>query len=141
MAQNEKIPELEAYFSALIVNDIEQSLDWYSGILGFEIHNKTVDKDRGFKLANLKRENNSLELIELDAAQDPKKAIPNYHKKTRLVGIFKFGYKTSHFDSWISHLQKNKVKWQGQVVTDPVSGKRMLIILDPDGNRVQLFEN
>jgi len=35
---------------------------------------------------------------------------------------------------------ESKVDFNGGVVEDPVSGKKMVIILDPDGNRIQLFE-
>ena len=55
-------------------------------------------------------------------------------------GFFKFGMKIPDFDQWISHLTDAKAEMHGEVVIDPVSEKRMLIIKDPDGNRIQLFE-
>ena len=44
------------------------------------------------------------------------------------------------FDDWVDTLKHAKVEFYGDVVTDELSGKRMLLIKDPDGNRIQLFE-
>lgn len=94
----------------------------------------------GFRNANLKRDNHALELIELQTALAPEEAISEFGPKTRLHGLFKIGFQVSDFDQWLNHLETMEVNQHGQVVKDPVSGKRMLIILDPDGNRIQLFE-
>ncbi len=44
------------------------------------------------------------------------------------------------FEKWIDHLTNEKVDFYGSVVTDDTTGKRMVIITDPDGNRIQIFE-
>lgn len=60
--------------------------------------------------------------------------------KTRLQGFFKFGLQVAQFDDWMTHLEKAGVTFHGRVVNDPVSGKRTVLIKDPDGNRIQFFE-
>lgn len=94
----------------------------------------------GFKQANLKRGNSQIELIELKSAISTKDVVPNFTNKTRLQGIFKIGFSITDFDEWMDHLQSKELVAPGNIVEDPVSGKRMIIIRDPDGNRVQLFE-
>ena len=94
----------------------------------------------GFEQTNLTNGAMNLELIQLQSAVSPNEAIPNYSAKTRLQGIFKIGLQVQQFDKWMAHLQKLEVRFHGGVVTDPISAKRMVIILDPDGNRIQLFE-
>lgn len=139
-AQTNSKQNLEAYFSSVIVNDIETSINWYSNVLGFEVLNKTESKERGFKQSNLKREGILIELIELDNAMNPKKTIPNYNNRTRIIGFFKIGFLVLDFNKWIEHLTNEKVNFYGNIVTDEITGKKMIIITDPDGNRIQIFE-
>jgi catechol 2,3-dioxygenase-like lactoylglutathione lyase family enzyme len=140
-AQNESLPELEVYFSAIIVNNLDTSINWYANVLAFEVLDKTESKERGLRQANLKMGKSLLELIELNAAVSLKDVAPNYNSKTRVKGFFKFGFLTADFDKWINHLKQAKANFYGDVVNDNLTGKRMVIIKDPDGNRIQIFEN
>jgi catechol 2,3-dioxygenase-like lactoylglutathione lyase family enzyme len=138
--QRESLPNPEAYFSAIIVNDIESSITWYSNNFGFKVLNKIVSEEKGFKQASLKCGNILIELIELKSSLSPKNILENHPKKTKIDGFFKFGFLVSEFDKWVAYLKKSKVEFHGSVVTDGLSGKKMLLIKDPDGNRIQLFE-
>ncbi|NNK11095.1 MAG: VOC family protein [Flavobacteriaceae bacterium] len=140
-AQKRNLPEIEAHFFALIVKDMDASISWYSENLGFEIINLNEYPKAGFKQANLKRGNNRIELIELKSALSPDTAIPDYDGKTRLIGFFKMGFSVSNFDVFIEHLNENKVKFHGTIVVNEETKKRMVIVKDPDENRIQLFEN
>jgi len=140
LAQQNDITEVSACFSALIVTDMDSSIQWYSSMLGFELASSSTSEELGFKQSNLNNGNTRLELIELNAALLPQEAIPDYNTKTRLVGIFKIGFVVPEFERLIAHLQKRKAVFHGNIVKDQESGKRMVIIKDPDGNRIQLFE-
>ena len=140
-SQQDSIPELEANFSAFIVKDIDSSSHWYSKMLGFQVIDKKEFPEMGFKQSNLKRGNAFIELIELKSALLPKKAIPDYSAKTRLIGIFKIGFLVSEFDKLIDYLRQNKATFHGNIVVNKLTGKRMVIIKDPDENRIQIFEN
>ena len=139
-SQSDALPELASSFTALIVENIDSSVAWYERNLGFELYKININEERGFAQANLERSGSRLELIEIKGSpsiKDIQIIIPDVN---RLQGIFKFGFDVEGFDHWISHLQSSGVQFSGDVVNDPVSDKRMVIILDPDGNRVQLFE-
>lgn len=140
-SQQKVLPKLEAHFSALIVNDMDTSIAWYSEMLGFEIIDKREYPESGFKQANLKRDNAIIEIIQLNSAFSAKDVIPDYNSKTRLIGFFKIGFLISDFDEFMTHLAKKNVEYHGKVVLDNDSGKRMVIVKDPDDNRIQLFEN
>ena len=140
-AQTESTQDLKGSFSAIIVSDINTSIDWYSSVLGLEMLHKTASKERGFKQSNLKKGGVLIELIELNKAINLKKDFPNFNSRMRFNGFFKIGFLVSDFDKWMLDLKKKKVSIYGSVVTDVNSKKRMVIILDPDGNRIQLFEN
>ena len=138
--QHDSLLNPEAYFSAIIVNDIESSIIWYSNNFGFKVLNKIESEEKGFKQANLKCGNILIELIELKSSLSPNSILKNHPKKTKIDGFFKFGFLVSEFEKWVDYLKKSKVEFYGSVVTDNVSGKKMLLILDPDGNRIQIFE-
>jgi catechol 2,3-dioxygenase-like lactoylglutathione lyase family enzyme len=138
--QNQSLPDPEAYFSAIIVNDIESSITWYSNNFGFKVLNKIESEEKGFKQANLKCGNILIELIELELSLSPKSLLENHPKKTKIDGFFKLGFLVSEFEKWVDYLKQSKVEFYGSVVTDNLSGKKMLLIKDPDGNRIQLFE-
>ena len=130
-----KTLELSDTFSAFVVKDIETSINWYSTNFGFEVVNETELENRGIKMANLTLGNTKVELIESNTAIDPFE-----DQKGIALGIFKVGYIVTSFDQWKDHLISKNAITERQVVTDPITNKRMLIVLDPDGNRIQLFE-
>lgn len=133
----QSVDELKPYFSALIVDDIEVSKAWYTQNLGFEIVNESSLPERGIKQVNLKSGFGLIELIEISSS---KKASELTDQKARIQGIFKIGFQVRDLDEWVKKLRENKVSFSGNIVEDPNTNKRMVIILDPDGNRIQLFE-
>jgi hypothetical protein len=108
--------------------------------LGLKIVNKNESEDLGFKVANLKRGNIFVELMELERALSPKDFISSYNQGIRIKGLFKTGFLVSDFEKWMDHFNKKGVLFHGNVVTDELSGNKMVIILDPDGNYIQIFE-
>ncbi len=143
LGHSQSIPadEIRPYFAAIVVQDIDQSISWYQRNLGFEVVNKVEREDLGFKQSNLSREGFALELIEDDYSVAVAEIKEGKHRRTKPQGYFKLGFLVSDLDVWIAFLTEKGVAFHGDAVTDPVSGKRMVIILDPDGNRIQLFES
>ncbi len=139
-AQHSNSDTLQPYFNAIIVKDMNTSVDWYTENLVLDIVSKSDFSNEYFKQVNLKRDAILIELIELKSALIPEDVIPNYTTKTRTIGLFKFGFLTSNFAEWVSNLKSNGVTFHGEIVIDQLSKKRMVIIKDPDGNRIQLFE-
>lgn len=139
-AQVTDLPDPKPYFSAIIVSDLDSSIDWYAKNLGLEIVNKVEMADRGFKQANMKRGGIWIELIELDNARSQKELFADLPPKTKIEGYFKFGFTVASFDKWIQFLTASDAELYGSVLRDPNSEKRMIIVLDPDGNRIQIFE-
>ncbi len=126
-------------FSAIIVSDIEKSTKWYTEVLAFTKYSDFRSEERGIKQVNLKSPVAKLELIELESSLDPKQSLNDYTENTRLQGFFKIGYQVSDFDTWLSRFRALNVNFHGNVVHDD-KGKRMIILLDPDQNRIQIFE-
>jgi predicted enzyme related to lactoylglutathione lyase len=123
-------------FFAIMVSDFDSSLNWYQKNLEFKIVNQVSLDERGLKQANLRNGENKLEIIELESAVDPNELSSG----SRFIGLFKVGFAVSNFDNCIERFKRNNVRFNGDIVTDPTSGKRMIILFDPDNNRIQIFE-
>ncbi len=132
--------EKSKYFFAIVVSDIDKSINWYNNILEFSLLNKREVESIGLKQANLNRGNVHLEIIQLESAIEPKEVISEFGQKSKLIGLFKVGFSIPDFNLFISRLSKIDTNASGNVVNDPNSNERMIIIRDPDGNRIQIFE-
>jgi len=140
IAQLKGVENPEACFAAIIVSDIDTAIAWYTGMLGFEVVNQNHLPQRGLRQANLKSGTTALELIELQQVIFTNEILAQKPPGTRIGGFFKFGFKVSKLHRWVRYLKKAGVQLQGDVVVDPVSGGKTVVVLDPDGNRIQLFE-
>ncbi len=138
--QTEELSGPIGSFSAIIVKDMTRSKSWYEKVLGFKVLTETENTERGIKIVNLENSMIQLELIELANTTSLDQVLAGLPKGSRLSGFFKFGFKVAGFDRWVAYLKETDANNLGRVVNDPVSGKRMLILKDPDGNRIQLFE-
>ena len=139
-ADDSKLSEPAPFFLAVIVQDIDRSIEWYQQKLGLKVVNRVDLPARGFKQANLKRAGMQLELIQLNNQLLPKDILKGQPKKTKIAGLFKFGFAVKDLQQWHQHLSQQKVQFNGSIVKDNVSGKQMFLINDPDGNRIQIFE-
>lgn len=125
-------------FNAIIVNDLELSKEWYCKLFKLNVLTEFASEERGFKIANLGNEQLNLELLELKGSVNPQEANQDFNEKTRFKGFFKSGFSVNDFDRLEELLQEHQI--EGNVVRDPSTQKRMVIIRDPDGNRIQFFE-
>ena len=139
-AQEHKLSSPSGHFAAIIVSDMDSALNWYSDMLSFELVKQVHLETRGIHQANLKSGSFHLELIQTPLIILPTESLSNKPQGTRMAGIFKLGFSVADFDQWLNHLEAKAARFHGQVVTDPISGKKTVLVLDPDGNRIQLFE-
>ena len=136
-AQEKALPDAEACCSSIIVSDLERSLMWYRDALGFDIGLEFKNEDRGITIANMQQGRTRLELIQISNSVYP----DSLSKGSKVLqGHFKFGLRLRNFDAWMEHLKEFDPGIPSRLVEDPISLKRMVVIRDPDGNRIQLFE-
>lgn len=137
IAQNAQPPK--PHFSAIIVMNMDTSISWYTQVLMLEVINKTELPERGIRQANLRNDYVAIELIELKDVIRLDTVLQSAGTN-KITGIFKIGFVVDDFDSWMKSIQKQNPEVHGNVVKDHLTGKKMVILLDPDGNRVQFFE-
>lgn len=141
IAQNDTLPPLHPTFAAIVVGNLDTSLHWYQDKLRLRLLNRTDAPERGFRQANLTGEGLQIELVEVSRSLTYAQIVENQPKGTEPRGFFKIGFTVSNLDIWHMHLKKRGAKFEGRRVKDPVSGKEMFLVTDPDGNLIQFFEN
>ncbi|WP_170147956.1 VOC family protein [Marinoscillum furvescens] len=115
----------------LITTQPEKMAKWYEQHLNFQASN---DYDL------LYHDNLTITLEERKKAKHPD-TLKRAYNITRLPGLYKFGFITNQFDELVTTLETSEVEMVGNVVHDNSLKRRTLIIKDPDGNRIQLFED
>ncbi|MEQ9305047.1 MAG: VOC family protein [Marinoscillum sp.] len=125
-----KQKEFEIYELTIITKDAKNLALWYEKNLGFEPSN---DFDLLY--------HESLTIL-LDENKDARHldTVKRHLNIKELPGIFKFGFVTNQFDDLVKSLERNGVSFHGSVMYDSLLDQRMVIIKDPEGNRIQLFE-
>ena len=129
--------QVDSYFSALIVRNIDSSVNWYQSVLGLKTR-FLPGTPQGIKVAIMESPQIVLEVIENNAWLDPKEFLKGKPEGTRLQGYFKIGFKVIAMDSFIEHLNKLNISIPRIYKDD--SGKRNFLVEDPDKNLVQFFE-
>lgn len=132
--------ELKPFFSAIVVTNIDSSINWYKRILGLELRNRTDAPERGFIQANLHNNEMLVELIQVDSSLSRSAILEKYTPRTRIRGFMKFGLVVKDIDVLYQKLKDQNIKFTGRMVTDPVNNKKTFLVNDPDDNLIQFFE-
>jgi len=129
--------QVDSYFSAVIVKNIDSSVSWYQSVLGLKTR-FLPNTPQGIRVAILESPQVVMEMIENISWLDPKKLLEGKPEGTRIQGYFKIGFKVTAMDNFIDHLKKLNISIPRIYKDD--SGKRNFLIEDPDKNLVQFFE-
>src|SRR6188474_2510742 len=100
--------QVDPYFSALIVKNIDSSVKWYQSVLGLKTR-FLPNTPQGIRVAILESPKIVLEIIENISWLDPKELLEGKPDGTRIQGYFKIGFKVTAMDSFIDHLKKLSV--------------------------------
>lgn len=141
-AENHTAPPLEVqpFFFALSVKNVEKSSEWYERVLGFREVRSIDLEDRGTRLRLMRLDRGSLELVELSEAQSFPEVAPDLKKRYLAHGVFKIGFEVRDLDEAIAGLDALKVKLRGDAFTEADGSMRSAQVEDPDGNIIQLFQ-
>ena len=129
--------QVDSYFSALIVKNIDSSVNWYQSVLGLKTR-FLPGTPQGIRVAIMESPQIVLEIIENNEWLDPKEYLKDKPEGTRLQGYFKIGFKVTALDDFIEHL--NKLNISIPRIHKDYTGKRNFLVEDPDKNLVQFFE-
>lgn len=129
------LPDTTGAFYAISVQNLDDSIAWYTTHLGFELCSQAEnDQRRG---ALLERPGALLELAEFDGAVSRTALKPGLESHL-IHGIFKLGFVANDLDKTYAVLSEAGVEVFFPIVTAS-DGRRTFGVLDPDGNIVQFF--
>lgn len=132
--------EVEPFFVALSVRDVEKSSQWYERTFGYSTVRKVDLEARGVRIRLLKGPGGVLELVQDRNAKALSDLQPRLAKRYLLHGVFKTGFKVKSLAATQARLKRLGVPLRGKVVTESDGSMRSLQVEDPDGNVIQIFE-
>ena len=138
-SQTKRLGEPKSFFFEVTVSDIDSSLAWYEKYLGLEFIERTDYPHLGYRQANIKSGLISVELIEPDSSVTEEIIRENFAGK-KLQGFSKIGFTVPDFTNWMGSMLEKNVRIVGSIAADRITGKRVMIIADPDGNLIKIFE-
>jgi glyoxylase I family protein len=124
--------KLNALMVRYIVNDVEQSVAFYTRHLGF-----SASAQSGADFALLARDNLQLVLSPPRGPGGGSQPMPD-GRRPEPGGWNRIIVKTSGLEDTIGSLRAAGVKFRNDIVTGP--GGRQVLLEDPSGNLVELFE-
>jgi hypothetical protein len=120
--------ETEGSFIAVIVNDIDESAQWYESTFEL-VPGERISESGRYEIVNLWKPGLFVELLQLTAADER----PDYVK-----GLFKAGILTSDLEEFAALLPESVPK--PQILSDTTNGLLLMQLRDPDGNIIQIME-
>ncbi len=122
---------------AISVKNLDASVKWYTDVFGFnETQNYVFSEDR-MRLSFMEKNGFELELIEI--ADTPSFSAPNPENPATRRGFVKFAFYSNEIDALYGSAVKAEVQVQSSLRNSNRTGGRFFILLDPDGNWVQVF--
>ncbi|MEQ8583621.1 MAG: VOC family protein [Marinoscillum sp.] len=115
----------EIQFRSMVIHTLQPEVlhEWYTQHLGFEpIQKQSLYRDDF--------------TIHFKSPEELLPDAPDYRH-----GFFKVGFQTDEFDDLFESLQQGKVEFVGDIFRDHNLSRRSFVVKDPDGNRLQFFEN
>ena len=120
--------ETEGSFIAVIVNDIDESAEWYESTFDL-LPGERLSESGRYEIVNLRKPGLFIELLQLTAADER----PDYVK-----GLFKAGILTSDLKEFAALLPESVPK--PQIISDTTNGLLLMQLRDPDGNIIQIMQ-
>jgi hypothetical protein len=121
--------EAEGTFIAVIVNDIDESAEWYESTFDL-LPGERLSESGRYEMVNLRKPGLFVELLQLTAADER----PSRYVK----GLFKAGILTSDLEEFAALLPESVPK--PQIISDTTNGLLLMQLRDPDGNIIQIME-
>jgi hypothetical protein len=97
-------------------------------------------EEYGVHIEILEADGFGLELIEKQGSVFKKERIPDLEDTSLLRGYLKIAFLVENIDDFAESLKEKDVKIVFDITDDPEDGSAWMIIADPDGNLIQIFE-
>jgi len=125
-------------FFALSVPDLAASVMWYTETLDLTASRLPGTKEA--QVALLQGKGLIVELVQHEAAAGLEERLPEVKGRYLVHGLFKAGFFVEDLDATVKRLSARGAAFKGGAFTDEVLKARSILLLDNNGNVIQLFE-
>ncbi|WP_425410102.1 VOC family protein [Hyphococcus sp.] len=122
---------------AISVSDLDDASAWYVTYFNFEETKRYAFPEDGMRIAFLERNGFELELIEI--ANAAPYAAPDPDNPSTRQGYNKLAFYSEDIDALYTNAQDRGAQVHSVLSNSNRTGGRFFILLDPDGNWVQVF--
>jgi catechol 2,3-dioxygenase-like lactoylglutathione lyase family enzyme len=132
--------DFRVFIVAISVKDINTAAGWYNKYLGFEFGEKKDYPESKVSIGIMTKGEFSLELVQHKESVPVSKFIPDISNPAVVRGYGKVGYIVDNLEEIVKRMKAGLVKFIIDPMVNKASGSKMCIVLDNDGNWVQLME-
>lgn len=124
---------MKIHHVAIIVSDIEKSLEFYDSALGFKVRERTFRKDRNSWKVDLVNGDVELELFTFPHAP----ARPSYPEAQ---GLRHLAFSVEDIEKCHMDLKAKNISVE-EIRVDLLTGKKFFFFADPDNQPLEIYEN
>jgi glyoxylase I family protein len=122
---------MKIHHVAIIVSDIEKSLEFYEKTLGFSVKRKTFRKERNSWKVDIVKDEIELELFTFPGAP----LRPSYPEAQ---GLRHLAFSVDDIETFHESLKEFGVE---EIRVDHLTGKKFFFFADPDDQPLEIYEN
>jgi len=124
---------MKIHHVAIIVSDIEKSLEFYDSALGFKVKQKTFRKERNSWKVDIVKDDVELELFTFPGAPTR----PSYPESQ---GLRHLAFSVNDLEKFHQELKAKKIAVE-EIRVDHLTGKKFFFFADPDNQPLEIYEN
>lgn len=124
---------MKIHHVAIIVSDMEKSLEFYEKALGFHVKQKTFREERNSWKVDIVKDEVELELFTFPGA--PKR--PSYPEAQ---GLRHLAFSVSNIEKLHKELKGKGISVE-EIRVDHLTGKKFFFFADPDDQPLEIYEN
>ncbi len=128
---------------AISVRDIDSAASWYNRYIGFALTDRKDFPEYKVSVGMLQKGDVRIELVRHQESVAPGTVVPKFDNPALLRGYGKIAYEVADIDRTVHKMKAEGVKFISDVkesVGKDFAGQKNCIVLDCDGNWVQLYQ-
>jgi glyoxylase I family protein len=124
---------MKIHHVAIIVSDIEKSLEFYDIALGFKVKQKTFRTERNSWKVDIVKDDVELELFTFPGA-------PTRPSYPEAIGLRHLAFRVDDIEKIHAEIKSKNIAVE-EIRVDHLTGKKFFFFADPDNQPLEIYEN